>query len=623
MPENDKGSRIIVTTRIDSVAQAVGLQQGHMYSLDPLNADDSHRLLQRTLGDLTDCQTSIILEKCGGLPLSIVAVTGLLVNRLASGSSLITACGSLSSEVEKGAAQEENLNNILNLCYNDLPGELKTGFLFLRIFPVGSCISRKRLIRRWIAEGFITDKHGRTLEQVAEELFVGLIRRNLIQPVDISISGKVKTFQVHHVILENILSKSREENFISIVNSYSSGLELPQNKVRWLSIHRSSNSLYPKKIMKDINSLHIRSLTAFGTMKHLKYFEILQVLDLEGCIDLGTGQLSMICKMCLLKYLSLRRTYIKALPPRICRLQCLEMLDIRETNVSRLPRNAGRLKQMVRLLGGDKSRGLALKFTRAITKMSKLQTLSGIMVPARGWGSTAGLDGMGNLTNLNKLSVYMETHPKFLYNCSSLTSLSIDDRFTDCLDALDALDGMPDSFNNLHILKLSGKLCRVPHWIKHMQCLEELTLSLTSLKTDSLELLSNLPRLSFLSFSVRPGKQYPHLLVILQENISESGGEIFIPCGFQGLHSLHFSGPAIPLLSFLQGSMPALQMLELRFRMFDGVYGLQNLANLQKLHLGVSKQASELTKEKVRQFISSVNQHPRRPMVIRDEYHEC
>jgi len=618
LPENDKGSRIIVTTRIDSVAQAIGLQQGYVYSLDPFNADDSHRLLQRTLGDLTDCQTSIILEKCGGLPLSIVAVTGLLVNRLASGSSLITACGSLSSEVEKGAAQEENFNNILNLCYNDLPAELKTGFLFLRIFPVGSCISRKRLIRRWIAEGFITDKHGRTLEQVAEELFIDLIRRNLIQPVDISISGKVKTFQVHHVILENILSKSREENFISIVNSYSSGLELPQNKVRWLSIHRSSNSFYPKKIMKNMNSLHIRSLTAFGTVKHLKYFEILQVLDLEGCIDLGTGQLSMICKMCLLKYLSLRGTYIKALPPRICRLQCLEMLDIRETNVSRLPRNAGSLKQMVHLLGGDKSRGLALKFTRAITKMSKLQTLSGIMVPR---GSTAGLEGMGNLTNLNKLSIYMETRPGFLSNCSSLTSLSIDDGFTGCLDAL---DGMPASFYNLHILKLSGKLCRVPHWIKYMQCLEELTLSLTSLKTDCLELLSNLPTLSFLSFSVRPGKQYPHLLVILQENISESGGEIFIPaCGFQGLHSLRFSGPAIPLLSFLQGSMPALQMLELRFRMFDGVYGLQNLANLQKLHLGVSKQTSELTKEKVRQIISSVNKHPRRPMVIRDEYHEC
>ena len=60
---------------------------------------------------------------------------------------------------------------------------------------------------------------------------------------------------------------------------------------------------------------------------------ILQVLDLEGCKSLNTGQLDKLCKMFHLKYLSLRRAYIKKLPAEIGKLQYLETLDIREADV--------------------------------------------------------------------------------------------------------------------------------------------------------------------------------------------------------------------------------------------------------------------------------------------------
>lgn len=618
------GSRIVVTTRFNSVAEAISQQQCCVYALKPLSANDSHSLLQRMLGDNhlfpcgTDCPTSPILNKCGGIPLAVVAVAGLLTTRLqASGSNLITACGSVTSDVENGCDHVENTKNILNLCYNDLPADLKTCLLCLAIFPVGSIISRKCLIRRWVAEGFVTKKHRKAAEEVAEESFSELIRRNLMQPVEVSGSGNVKTFQVHDVILENILLKSNEENFINVVNSYSPGLELAGNKIRWLAIHRSSNPPPPAEVMKSMNLLHIRSLTALGTLKHLKYFALLQVLDLEGCIHLGTDQLTMICKMYLLKYLSLRRTYIMALPPRICRLQCLETLDIRETNVRRLPKSVRWLKGMVHLLSGDKSRRLPLKFTQGITKMSKLRTLSGIKVDK---GSTVALRGMSNLTNLNKLSIYMNVDPEFLLYSPSLTSLVIDVGFTGYLDGLDSLSA---PFDNLRTLKLSGKLSKVPHWLSRMHFLEELTLSLTSLRTDSLVLISSLPKLCYLEFSsVDAEKQCPRLPVIVQENASESGGEIFIPCGFNCLRTLRFSSTGLPLLTFLQGSMPELQKLELRFKMFDGVYGLENLVSLQKLHIEVSQQASHVTTEKVKQIYTSVNNHPRRPTVNCDEYHE-
>ncbi|TVU24173.1 hypothetical protein EJB05_26575, partial [Eragrostis curvula] len=615
LPENDKSSRLVVTTRLPSVAQAICGQQGFVYSLNPLSGDDSYRLLQRILGDShmcpcgTDSDVSRILDKCGGLPMAIIAVAGILANRLASDFSLTEVCASVSSEMEHGISHEEITKKIFSISYNDLPAHLKTCLLSLSVFPEGFAISRKRVIRRWIVEGFITEKHGKTVEQVAKESFSELFRRKLIHPAEISSIGEVKTFQVQNVILENIVSESTEENFITVLSNHS---PVPvRNKVRWLSIHQSSKLLCPTEGIKRMNLVHVRSLTVFGTLKHVDCFEIMQVLDLEGCRGLGKNQLILMCKMYLLKYLSLRRTYIKALPDQIQNLKYLETLDIRETNVQRLPGSAGHLKQMVHLRCGDRRRGLALLLTKAITKMIELQTLSGIMICR---GSRCALNRMPYLTKLKKLSIYgirlYRVGPEFLSHSSSLTSLAIDDGFTGFLEKLEL-----NSFRcpeALSTLKLSGKLSEAPLWIRHMECLEGLTLSLTSLTTDSLVLLSSLPKLCFLTFST--AKRY---IAVSNER------EIFVRTGgFPCLHTLRFSGTWLPLLSFLQGAMPGLLRLELRFKSFDGIYGLENLCSLHKVHLQISCQASKVAQEKVHQIQRSVIKHPRGPTMVCDEYPE-
>jgi len=308
----------------------------------------------------------------------------------------------------------------------------------------------------------------------------------------------------------------------------------------------------------------------------------------------------------------------------------LETLDIREADVVELPLSVGRLQKMVHLLGGNKSTRRALKFTEVIAKMTALQTLSGIEISK---SSTPDLGSMHNLTKLKKLSIlnikdlhdnnqkYDDLLSAIEYLCGfSLKSLAIDDGFTGFLDSIEDLSTPP---KYIHSLELSGKLTRVPGWIKELETLEKLTLSLTSLGTDMLLVLSQLPLLFSLTFSVNAKGQDRNVVEILHKNTMDSGGKIFVPAGgFRSLKLLRFSSPVMPLLSFLERAVPELQRVELQFRLLEGAYGLENLKSLQQVHLRVSQQASEATKVKVSDIRTSVSKHPNNPTVVADEYYE-
>jgi disease resistance protein RPM1 len=77
----------------------------------------------------------------------------------------------------------------------------------------------------------------------------------------------------------------------------------------------------------------------------------------------------------------------------------------------------------------------------------------------------------------------------------------------------------------------------------------------------------------------------------------------------------------LPLLSFLEDATPKLQRLELRFKVLEGCYGVENLESLQQVLLRVSQQASETTRVKVSDIRRSLSMHPNKPTVIVDEYY--
>ncbi|XP_015697980.1 disease resistance protein Pik-2-like isoform X2 [Oryza brachyantha] len=614
LPKNDKGGSIAVTTRFKSVAEACRRQQGKVYELMALSEETSYKLLRQIITCVPDDPTDgakTVLKKCGGLPLVIIVVAGLVASKMKSNtnpevdSHLVEVNKDLSDDLGNNLTTE-GVTHILNHCYNHLPADLKTCLLYLTMFPKGCCISRKRLIRRWIAEGFIAEKHGKTVEEVAEDCFNELIGRNLVRPTNNSSNGKVKSCQIHDMVLEYIVSKSSDENFITVIGGHWQ-TPFPSYKVRRLSVQKSGRQ--EKETVERMKLSHVRSLTAMGSFKALHStllkFQILQVLDLEGCKDLSHSyQLKKICNMHQLKYLSLRRTDIGKIPKKISRLEYLEILDIRETNVKKLPSSVENLERMVHLLTGNKSKQIALELTEEITKMTALQTLSGIEICG---SSSAALQ---NLTNLKKLKIYKlenfneRDHELLLSAIEHLSScslkfLAIDDSFRGFLDSsLSSSQAPPE---HLYTLELSGMLSEVPRWIKSLHNLEKLTLSLTSLTTATLQTLSSLPELFSLIFSLDATKNSSNVLKIV--------------------------APALPPLSFLEGAMPELQRLELRFRTIECVYGLENLSSLQQVFLTVSSQAPDDAKAKISQVKRQVSliqkaKNSPNPNVVMDEYNE-
>nr|CAB3480667.1 unnamed protein product [Digitaria exilis] len=565
----------------------------------------------------------------------LAAIRGLVRKVQQRTSGVIAKCsvGGDSDEMEDSAKLSQLKKDLINILNEK------------SIFPKGSRISRKRLIRRWIAEGFVSEKQGMSVEDVAETYFTHLVRRKIIRPVEHSRNGKVKNCVTHDMILEHIVAKASEENFITVVGGHWL-MQPPSTKVRRLSLQGSDSKR--AKDTEKMNLSHVRSLTMFGDMNQLPSrsfkFGIIQVLDLEGCTGFRNHHTNEICKMHLIKYLSLRRTDIKELPKAIKKLDNLETLDIRETQVVELPSTVCNLRRLVNILGGNKMTRKALRVPEELLKkkkMAALRILSGIEI-------VGGSANLHHLTELRKLAIYRlqikEDDPAYKELLSSIAylggfslhTLVIDDS-SQFLQSLDTLVNPP---RFLTALELNGMMVKLPVWMEQLDALNKLTLSITLLQEDSLGHLSKLKALFSLTFTLDAAKQDQETVAIIEKNKSGPNGEVIVPSGgFEKLKLLRFYAPRVPLLSFSRNAMPCLERLELSFSMLEGLLGTENLLALKEVHLSLGMKrkdenpkghdiAAEQIKKRIENDIDTEDRKGARmstamkPKILFDQYYD-
>ncbi|KAJ6695774.1 NB-ARC DOMAIN CONTAINING PROTEIN EXPRESSED [Salix koriyanagi] len=512
LPNNNHGSRVLLTTRNYGVASICCMEfPDNVYSLNPLSPEESHTLFCKKIFQKSCCPRHLkkvaekILGRCEGLPLAIVAISGVLAtkdkNRIDEWEMVHRSLG---AELE----DNNKLKTILSLSYNDLPYYLKSCLLYFSIFPKGHPIERTRLARLWIAEGFVIEKEGATIEEVAGGYLNELLKRSLVQVEESTSDGRVKTCRIHDVLRESIILKARDQEFVAVAKE---PCMMWPEKARRLSIHNASQHIQhmihiPSRLRSLLMFWGVDSLSGYPKI-NLSYggLSLLNVLDLQGA-PLKEFP-SEVVNLFLLKYLSLRYTKVDAIPNSIGNLQNLETLDLKHSRVTELPVGILKLQKLRHLLVYFYQRDhddhnytkygfkapARIGCLHSVQKLCFIEAKQGIRL----------LMELGKLNQLRRLGIVKlgkkdgKALCSSIENLGSLRALSVTSIEENEIIDMQSLSSPPPLLQRLY---LTGRQEKLPKWISSLHFLVKLVLKWTRLQDDPLVSIQHLPNLVHLEF---------------------------------------------------------------------------------------------------------------------------
>ncbi|KAF8763029.1 hypothetical protein HU200_008878 [Digitaria exilis] len=544
LPENNNGSRVITTTRIEAVARACcGNHSECVYKMKVLSDQDSRSLfLKRIFGSEDACPSYLnevsieILKKCGGLPLAIITISSMLANQP---NKLIKeqwdyVRNSLGSNFEMSSTLE-GMRQILNLSYVNLPHYLKTCMLYLGIYPEDYTIARNDLTRQWVAEGFVCKARGTDAEDLAKSYFNELINRSMIQPTNTDYNGEVIYCRVHDMILDLILHKSREENFVTVIDDIQD-MTGQQDKIRRLSLNldaviindpavRSVQLSQTRTLAGYVNTLQLLPFTLFKHLRVLvfqnfKFSRSAPLLDFTGIRHLFQLRfLKIVANRVVLpgkigdlqqleafqlhtQIFSSKGTRFHKLPSDIITLSGLFHLAVPRDVI--VPEGIGNMKSLCTLRGFDLGNSLDnIKGLRELTKLTELEIVwSRYYTKSRNEAAEKCREVVDALKNLCNL--------KCLHFASNHLHVGVDDWCS-----------VPDSFIHLQSLHVNFWHSRViPEWIGQLRSLYDLELVVQEVPEDGVGVLARLPSLIHL---------YLHIYGAPKDKIRIQGGSGLFP----------------------------------------------------------------------------------------------
>ncbi|KAJ3676071.1 hypothetical protein LUZ60_003483 [Juncus effusus] len=201
------GSKIILTTRMDSVAKmARVVMEGSEYrphNLKGLDMETSALLLDKhafvgfNRADYSQLQPVImdVAEKLGGVPLLIKAVGGVLNGNLELGHWRHI----LNSNAMNLTMDDKKVLNVLKLSYQNLPTKVQSCFRFCSIFPEDYRYTEEELVGMWVALGMIPQSQNgyEQPEDVGKDYFNILVRKSFLIIVNREFDDGRKRYVMH------------------------------------------------------------------------------------------------------------------------------------------------------------------------------------------------------------------------------------------------------------------------------------------------------------------------------------------------------------------------------------------------------------------------------------------
>ncbi|KAL2952645.1 hypothetical protein AAZX31_19G123200 [Glycine max] len=323
------GSKILVTTRIDSIASMMGTVTSH--KLQSLSLENSMSLFvkwafkkgeERKHPHLVNIGKEIV-KKCRGVPLAVRTLGSLLFSKFEANEWEYVR----DNEIWNLPQNKDDILPALKLSYDFFPSYLRQCFALFSLYPKDYQFLSGEVAMLWGALGLLASpRKNETPENVVKQYLDELLSRSFLQ--DFVNFGTFYRFKIHDLVHDLALFVAKDECLL--INSHIQNI--PEN-IRHLSFAEYNfigNSFTSKSVA--VRTIMFPNGAEGGSVESLlntcvSKFKLLRVLDLRDstCKTLPRS----IGKLKHLRYFSIENNCnIKRLPNSICKLQNLQFLSV-------------------------------------------------------------------------------------------------------------------------------------------------------------------------------------------------------------------------------------------------------------------------------------------------------
>ncbi|XP_014521204.1 disease resistance protein RPP13-like [Vigna radiata var. radiata] len=427
-PDNNNGSRILITSRLKEVVLHAGDDVPHY--LQFLSEEESWELFCGKVFRGENCPSDLeilgkqMVQSCRGLPLSIIVLAGMLAKKEKSDREWSKVVGHVNWYLTRDETQVKDI--VLKLSYDNLPRRLKPCFLYLGLFPEDFEIPVMPLLQKWVAEGFIQDTGNRDPNDVAEDYLYELIDRSLIQVARMKSNGGLARCQIHDLLRDLCISESKEDKVFEICTD--NNILIPI-KPRRLSI-QSGMGHYISSSNNDHSC--IRSLFFFGSEYNVGRREWKWLLDdfkLVRVLYFGSNRCqnipSNLGNFVHLRYLKINSRDVNFIPDSILNLWNLQTIELGTYMFDGQISFPGQIWKLKHLRHLNTSRPIKLRgrCSESDEKMWNLQTISLLILNTQ----TTFLIKKGTFLNVKRMRLYSDMsryEPNLLQNLQQLKHLN-------------------------------------------------------------------------------------------------------------------------------------------------------------------------------------------------------
>ncbi|KAK9138234.1 hypothetical protein Sjap_008828 [Stephania japonica] len=389
------GSKVIVTTRKQEVANDMGAV--HSLNLTDLSYDHCWALFKkRAFGrggpDQTRNLESIgreIVKKCHGVPLAVKAMGSLMHSKVTFREwKDIETCEYLD-------VVGDNVVNVLRLSYNHLPSPVKQCFQYCAIFPKDATIMKADLIQQWMAHNFIQSSNDLEMDKVGNDYFKTLCWHSFLQDMKMDENHDIESCKMHDLVHDLAQLIMGKELLVLSHKTPTENVNLGETRHLTVSLHKEREFSFLEDLSKKLRTFISKRPVANDAWVNFKFIRVLHLNDIKEVS-------SSICKLILLRYLSIQSYSLTSLPQSISQLYHLETLNIEECpELEKLPDDMGKLTNLRHLY--------IAKSTKILKTFGRLHSLRSIS-PILFLGEEEDGHGIGELECLNNLCGHLRIH---------------------------------------------------------------------------------------------------------------------------------------------------------------------------------------------------------------------